>query len=216
MSDCAASSWARIRTAGSTGGLTIGLFGGSFNPAHDGHRDLSLAALRHLGLDRVWWMVSPQNPLKPVKGMAPFAERLASAEAVIAGHPRLLAADLETRLGTVYTAETLRMLKRRFPRLRFVWLMGADNLATIHRWRQWQRIFRDVPVAVFDRPTYALAALGGPAAQRFAAARQHGPARRNLKTARPPAWGFVTMKLNPTSATAIRAARDPAALDIGP
>ncbi|PWR22403.1 nicotinic acid mononucleotide adenylyltransferase [Zavarzinia compransoris] len=196
--------------------MTVGLFGGSFNPAHDGHLDLSLAALRALGLDQVWWLVSPQNPLKSANDMAPQAARLASARAVIAGHPRLLATTLESTLGTVYTAETLRTLKRRFPRLSFVWLMGADNLATIHRWRHWRHIFHDVPVAVFDRPTYALAALGGPAAHRFADVRLNGPALRHLKTAQPPAWGFVPMKLNPTSATAIRAARRPAASDPGP
>ena len=146
-----------IRTAAATGGLTIGLFGGSFNPAHSGHLDLSLAALRHLGLDYVWWLVSPQNPLKPVNGMAPFAERFAGARA-IARHPRLIVTDIETSLGTVYTAQTLRRLAARFPRLRFVWLMGADNLATIHRWRDWQDIFERVGVAVFDRPSYSLGA----------------------------------------------------------
>lgn len=204
------SALARIRTAGSVGGLSIGLFGGSFNPAHAGHRDVGLAALRHLGLDQVWWLVSPQNPLKSAEQMAPQAKRLASAEAMIAGHPRLLATDLESSLGTVYTAETVRVLLRRFPRLRFVWLMGADNLAGIHRWRHWQHIFHDVPVAVFDRPTYSLAALGAPAAHRFAAKRLTGLARRRLKSARTPAWAFVTMKLNPASATAIRAGRTPA------
>lgn len=195
----------RLKIAGEARGLTIGLFGGSFNPAHDGHRDLSLAALRHLGLDRVWWLVSPQNPLKSAAEMAPQAARLASAEAA-ARHPRVLVTDIETRLGTVYTAQTIRALRRRFPRARFVWLMGADNLATIHRWRDWRRIFGDVAVAVFDRPTYSLAALGGPAAHRFAAVRRGGPARRHLKYDRPPAWAFVTMKLNPASATALRAA----------
>jgi len=196
----------RIGTAGAAGGLTIGLFGGSFNPAHDGHRDLALAAIRHLGLDYVWWLVSPQNPLKSAADMAPLEARMESARAMAGGHPRLVVTDLETRLGTVYTAETIRRLRQRFPRLRFVWLMGADNLATIHRWRDWQRIFDDVAVAVFDRPTYALAALGGPAAHRYGAARYHGNARRLLKSAKPPAWGFVTMKLNPASATALRAA----------
>lgn len=195
----------RLKIAGEARGLTIGLFGGSFNPAHDGHRDLSLAALRHLGLDRVWWLVSPQNPLKSAVDMAPLDARLASA-AKAARHPRVLVTDIETRLGTVYTAQTIRALRRRFPRARFVWLMGADNLATIHRWRDWQRIFGDVAVAVFDRPTYSLAALGGPAAHRFAAVRRSGNARRHLKYDRPPAWAFVTMKLNPASATALRAA----------
>ncbi|PWR24170.1 nicotinate-nucleotide adenylyltransferase [Zavarzinia aquatilis] len=195
----------RLKIAGEARGLAIGLFGGSFNPAHDGHRDLSLAALRHLGLDRVWWLVSPQNPLKSAADMAPLAARLASAGA-IARHPRVLVTDIETRLGTVYTAQTIRALRKRFPRARFVWLMGADNLATIHRWRDWRRIFGDVAVAVFDRPTYSLAALGGPAAHRFAAVRRGGNARRHLKYDRPPAWAFVTMKLNPASATALRAA----------
>lgn len=205
----AAADFGRLKLAGEAKGLCIGLFGGSFNPAHDGHRDLSLAALRQLGLDMVWWLVSPQNPLKSPAEMAPQAERLASA-AREARHPRVLVTDVETRLGTVYTAQTIRALRRRFPRARFVWLMGADNLATIHRWRDWQRIFADVPVAVFDRPTYSLAALGGPAAHRFAAVRRSGPARRTLKSAKPPAWGFVTIRLNPASATAIRAARQPA------
>jgi len=195
-----------IRTAAAAGGLTIGLFGGSFNPAHSGHLDLSLAALRHLGLDYVWWLVSPQNPLKSAGDMAPLAERVASALAV-ARHPRLVVTDIETSLGTVYTAQTLRRLTARFPRLRFVWLMGADNLATIHHWRDWQDIFDRVGVAVFDRPSYSLTALGGPAARRFARVRQHGPALRTLKFAKPPVWGFVTMKLNPVSASAIRAAR---------
>src|SRR5688572_22156185 len=149
----------------------IGLLGGSFNPAHDGHRDISLAALAYLGLDEVWWMVSPQNPLKPVKGMASFAERMAAAKA-IADHPRIRVTDIEARLGTQFTADTLRKLVTRFPSCRFVWLMGADNLAQISSWRDWTRIFHLTPIAVFDRPTYTMKALTALAARRFQRARR--------------------------------------------
>src|SRR5262245_19769275 len=136
----------------------IGLLGGSFNPAHEGHRDISLAALAYLDLDEVWWVVSPQNPLKSEKGMASFAERMAGAQAM-AHHPRIKVTDIEKWLGTRYTADTMRTLVTRFPSYRFVWLMGADNLAQIASWRDWTRIFHLVPIAVFDRPTYTIKAL---------------------------------------------------------
>ena len=122
-------------------GARIGLFGGSFNPAHEGHLQISEEALRRLGLDRVWWLVSPQNPLKPVCGMAPLAERMESARRLAAGNRRILVTDLETRLGTTYTADTLRALIRLMPRVRFVWLMGADNLIQVHQWQDWPQIF---------------------------------------------------------------------------
>ncbi|MBO0712928.1 MAG: nicotinate-nicotinamide nucleotide adenylyltransferase, partial [Acetobacteraceae bacterium] len=116
----------------------IGLLGGSFNPAHGGHLHVSLLALRHLALDEIWWLVSPQNPLKPADGMAPFANRLEQARRVAAEHPRIRVTDLENRLGASrYTADTLQALRRRFPRLRFVWLMGGDNLVQIPRWQRW-------------------------------------------------------------------------------
>ena len=134
----------------------IGLLGGSFNPAHRGHLHLSLTALQRLDLDEVWWLVSPQNPLKPVAGMAPFAARLDQARQVAAGHKRIRVTDLENRLGgSHYTADTLKALRRRFPRLRFVWLMGGDNLVQIRHWERWAEIFRTVPIAVFDRPSYS-------------------------------------------------------------
>jgi nicotinate-nucleotide adenylyltransferase len=186
-------------------GRRIGLLGGSFNPAHEGHREISLQALARLGLDEVWWLVSPQNPLKPVAGMAPFAQRLAEARAV-ARHPRIRVTDLEARLGTRHTAATLRRLTRRFPGIRFVWLMGADNLVQIDRWRAWQQIFHLVPVAVWARPSYCFRALAAKAARRFAGARLQENAGRLLPATDPPAWVFVHGRLNPLSATAIRTA----------
>jgi len=185
-------------------GLRIGLLGGSFNPAHSGHLNLSLAALKRLGLDRIWWMVSPQNPLKSDDGMAPFADRLASAEA-LAGHPRIEVSDIEVRLGTRFTADTLAALVQRFPAHDFVWLMGADNLIQIPAWDRWSRIFHTVPVAVFARPSYSLGALAGPAARRFRRYRLPESEAGRLAGSKPPAWVFCRMRLDPTSATALRA-----------
>ena len=129
----------------------IGLLGGSFNPAHEGHRMISLIALKRLGLDEVWWLVSPQNPLKPVAGMAPFAERLASARAV-AGHRRIKVSDIETRLGTHFTRDTLKRLAQRRRQHDFVWLMGADNLVQFPKWEGWQEIFNTVPLQFLTAP----------------------------------------------------------------
>jgi nicotinate-nucleotide adenylyltransferase len=184
----------------------IGLLGGSFNPAHDGHRAISLAALAYLDLDEVWWLVSPQNPLKPQKGMAPFAERMASARGV-ADHPRIKVTGIERTLGTRFTADTLRKLVTRFPSCRFVWLMGADNLAQIASWRDWTRIFHLTPIAVFDRPAYTTKSLTSLAARRFRRSRRREAALRTLAATPPPAWVFVHHRLNPISATAIRAER---------
>ena len=182
----------------------IGILGGSFNPAHQGHRHISLQALKRLRLDEVWWLVSPQNPLKPQVGMAPFEARIDSAKTV-ADHPRIRVTDVEKGLGTTYTAETLARLVRRFPNHRFVWLMGADNLAQISRWNRWTRIFQTVPVAVFDRPTYSLGALSGRAARRFHRERIKESRAGRLADMRPPAWVFLHTPLNATSATALRA-----------
>lgn len=182
----------------------IGLLGGSFNPAHQGHLDISLAALKYLDLDEIWWLVSPQNPLKPVAGMAPFAERVASAR-TMAKHPRIRVTDLESRLGTRFTADTLKALVTHFPSCRFVWLMGADNLAQISSWRDWTKIFHLTPIAVFDRPSYTMKALTALAARRFRRARQREAALKMLAATRTPAWVFVHHRLNPISATQIRA-----------
>ncbi len=184
----------------------VGLLGGSFNPAHRGHRHVSLLALKRLDLDEIWWLVSPQNPLKPVQGMASLDERLRSAAAV-ARDPRIKVTDLEARLGTRYTADTLSELRRRFPRTRFVWLMGADNLGQIQHWERWQRIFELAPIAVFARPAYSLGALGGLAAHRFARARIRPERARHLADMNPPAWIFFATRLDPLSATEIRSQR---------
>lgn len=184
----------------------IGLFGGSFNPAHAGHVHLTREALRVLGLDQVWWLVSPQNPLKSSADMGAFATRFLGAAAAIraAGlSRRAVACDLEARLGIARTAQTLGTLRRRYPRLAFVWLMGADNLAQIARWWRWTEIFKAVRVAVFDRSPYSYKALTGRAALRFAGARV--PAKA-LWRREPPAWSYVAMRRHPASASALRAA----------
>lgn len=191
---------------GSRARRRVGLLGGSFNPAHGGHRHISLIALRALGLDEVWWMVSPQNPLKPVAGMAPLAERMAGARRV-ARHPRIRVTAIEQALGTRYTFDTLRTLRQRFPDMRFTWLMGADNLRQVSRWKRWAELFRLVPIAVFDRPTYSLNALAAKAARRFAGARKHGGEARRLGHAGTPAWTFIACPRHQASATAIRKRR---------
>lgn len=188
------------------GSRRIGVLGGSFNPAHAGHRHISLEALKRLKLDEVWWMVSPQNPLKPMKGMAPLAVRLLEAQQV-ARHPRIRVTSIEVELGTRYTADTLKALKARFPRTRFVWLMGGDNLIQVDRWDRWTSIFETVPVAVFARPTYSLRALSSRAARRFAGQRLHQGQADQLADRRPPAWGYLLVPLDATSATDIRAGR---------
>ncbi len=186
----------------------IGLLGGSFNPAHRGHRRVSLAAIRALALDEVWWLVSPGNPLKPEAGMAPLPARLASAQRV-ARHAPIRPTAIEQRLGTRYTVDTVRKLVRMYPQHRFVWLMGADNLAQFHRWRDWRGIARTVAIAVIARPGYDGAALASPAMGWLRRhARPAGQARRWTMWSLP-ALVRLRFRPDPTSATAIRAA-DPA------
>jgi nicotinate-nucleotide adenylyltransferase len=184
--------------------MRIGLLGGSFNPAHEGHRHISLLALKYLHLDELWWLVSPQNPLKSTNDMAPFAERLASAHAM-ARHPRIRVSDIESRLHTRYTADTLHALRSRFPQTRFVWIMGADNLAQIPRWERWTEIFNTVPIAVFDRATYSFRALAGKAAQRFARQRIESRNAAALADQKAPAWVYFHARRHPASASSIRA-----------
>ncbi|MEX2649879.1 MAG: nicotinate-nucleotide adenylyltransferase [Alphaproteobacteria bacterium] len=182
----------------------IGLLGGSFNPAHEGHRHVSLWAMRALGLDEVWWLVSPQNPLKPRRDMADLAARVASARAA-ARHARIRVGALESLIGTMYTVDTLAWLRRSSPRTRFVWLMGADNLAQIHCWEGWTRIFHAVAIAVLDRPTYSLRATASVAARRFARRRRRGREAKLLAAASLPAWILLHGRRHAASATAIRA-----------
>ena len=183
-------------------GMRIGLLGGSFNPAHEGHVHAADAALKKLGLDYVWWLVSPQNPLKSAEGMASLAQRLQSARR-LERRPRMVVTGIEAQLGTLYTAETLAKLKRRFPKVRFVWLMGSDNMIQVSRWRNWPAIFAFVPVAVVTRPGTAMKAPLAKAAQRFAGARRTADAR--FPGAHPPAWTLLDTNRNPMSATELRA-----------
>jgi len=184
--------------------LRVGLLGGSFNPAHGGHRRISTEALRRLGLDQIWWLVAPQNPLKPKADTAPLAQRLARARTV-AAHPRIRVTDLEARLGTRYTVDTVARLQERFAGVRFVWLMGADNLATLHRWYRWRDLVRAVPIAVFDREPYAYAALAGVAAHRFSDARVDAGEAGAVVTATPPAWCMLRLRTHPAASSVIRA-----------
>jgi nicotinate-nucleotide adenylyltransferase len=182
---------------------TIGLLGGSFNPAHAGHRDMSLHAIKRLGLYQVWWLVSPQNPLKSSLGMAPIKQRIGHARET-ANHPKIIVTNIEQHLGTRYTIDTLRALKRRFPHTRFVWLMGADNLSQMPLWRDWADIFRLVPVAVFRRPAYAAGCGRGKAAQRFVHGWNPSSQGKLLARKKLPAWVVVDNRLNDLSATDIR------------
>ncbi|MFZ5932399.1 MAG: nicotinate-nucleotide adenylyltransferase [Pseudomonadota bacterium] len=187
--------------------MRVGLLGGSFNPAHAGHRHISLIALKRLRLDRIWWLVSSQNPLKPVAGMAPLTERVESARNM-AAHPRILVSTIEQRLRTTYTRDTLAALQRRWPGVQFVWLMGADNLAQLPRWRDWNQIMRLMPMAVLDRPGSGIKALHGKAALRYAAARLPLTSATRLAGQPAPAWIFIPCRLHPASSTAIRAKRN--------
>lgn len=189
-------------------GMRVGLFGGSFNPAHEGHAHVAETGLQRLGLDRVVWMVSPQNPLKDPRQSAPLAERMASARKVAAG-PSMIVCDVETRIGTDWTIDTLRALVARHPGVRFVWLMGSDNLATFHRWRGWTDIMRLMPVAVVARPGWLLDSRTAPAAARFAAFRVPDRQARDLAAMDAPAWTYLTAPLNHRSSTALRAQTKP-------
>jgi nicotinate-nucleotide adenylyltransferase len=184
----------------------IGLLGGSFNPAHQGHRSISLQAMKQLRLDQVWWLVSPQNPLKEISGMAPLEKRLASAQSVAAGHPRLVVTDLEQRLGTRYSIDTLRWLTRRC-RARFVWLIGADILLQLPQWRGWRRLVELVPIAVIDREPYSYQALAGRMARHYAASRRPERDAPGLADRHPPAWMYLRLRRQKTSSTAIRQGR---------
>ncbi len=181
----------------------IGLLGGSFNPAHAGHLYISEEALKRLRLDAVWWLVSPQNPLKPTAGMVPLAERVASARAV-ACHPRIRVTTIEAQLGTRYSVDTIARLQQQFAAARFVWLMGSDNLAQMPQWRRWTEIFNTVSIAVFARETYDFHALAGIAAHRFRTVRLPAERAASLADRTPPAWTFIPLRRHPAASTDIR------------
>ena len=185
--------------------ILTGLLGGSFNPAHVGHRRISLGACKRLGLDEVWWLVSPGNPLKPAKGMAPLAARFASARLMARRAPIRVTA-IEAELGTRYTVDTIAALVRRYPDRRFVWLMGADNLAQFHRWRDWRRIAALVPIAVVARPGYDARARMAPAMGWLRRFVRPAAGIRNRTSWRLPSLVLLELPPDPTNATAIRAA----------
>ena len=186
--------------------MRIGLFGGTFDPAHAAHRAASLLAMKRIGLDRVWWLVTPGNPLKDTRGLAPLSARTIAARA-LAHHPRIDVTDLEAQLGTRYTYQTISYLVRACPQVRFVWIMGADNLRAFHRWQRWREIADLVPIAVVDRLGPSLYSAAGVAGNALAWARIPEAAAKSLAGRRPPAWLFLHGLKSPLSSTALRAAR---------
>ena len=187
-------------------GMRIGLFGGTFDPPHRAHLAASLLAMKRLKLDRVWWLVTPGNPLKDTRGLAPLAERLAAARA-LTRDPRIAITGFEQDLDVRYSYDTVSYLVKRCPGVRFVWIMGADNLRSFHRWQKWRGIANLVPIAVVDRVGPSLYATAGPAAQALARFRIREENAKSLPRRRPPAWVFLHGLKSPLSSTALRALR---------
>ncbi len=186
--------------------MRIGLFGGTFDPPHEAHFAACLLAMKRLRLDQVWWLVTPGNPLKDTRGLAPLADRIAAARA-LAGHPRIVVTGLEAAVGVRYTYDMIRYLTDHCPGVRFVWIMGADNLRSVHRWQRWRDIAERVPIAVVDRAGPSLYATAGPAGHALGAARLPESAAMSLPSRRPPAWVLLHGLKSPLSSTALRAAR---------
>lgn len=183
-------------------GQRIGVMGGSFNPPHEGHLVVAKTALRRLHLDQLWWLVTPGNPLKSHDGLAPLAERMTACREIAGRDPRMHVTAFEADLGSPYTAITLRFLRQRFPSTRFVWVMGADNLAHFHRWQDWRGIARKMPIAIIDRPGWRLRALASPAAHALARRRRSEANTSDL--AHKTGWVFLTSRLSPLSSTVLR------------
>ncbi len=196
----------RARPPHAEPGQRIGLLGGSFNPPHAAHRQISQIALKRLKLDRIWWIVTPGNPLKANGELAPQAERIAACRAV-AQDARIVVTGFEAELGTAFTSATLAFLARRFPATRFVWIMGADGMPQFHRWGQWREIFHTLPIAVIDRPGWHLPAMASKAAGAFGAARLPAGRAARLANTPPPAWTFLSGPLTSLSSTEIRQAK---------
>ncbi len=192
-------------------GATIGLLGGSFDPPHGGHLHISEEALKRFGLDRIWWLVTPGNPLK-TRGPAPLSKRMAACENML-HHPRIEATDFERHTGTQFTAETLQALFHTYPRTRFVWLMGADNLAGFHKWDNWKWIMENIPVGILARPGQRTAARTSVAAKHYEFARISGKLSHRLPHIRKPAWCLINAPMNKASSSAIRARGDWSAQD---
>ena len=184
-------------------GQTIGLLGGSFDPAHEGHVHVTQSALRTFGLDRIWWVVSPGNPLKE-NGPAPHGDRIIFARDLVR-HPKVDVTDVEARLGTYYTAETLSQLMRIYPKIRFTWVMGEDNLAQFHLWKDWEWIGQNIRIGVISRPNAGNPVLNSPFARKFRNQRLPSVRSRSLAHLPAPAWCFVNGPLHPQSSTLLRA-----------
>jgi len=189
-----------------TDGMRIGLLGGSFDPPHAGHVHITRQALRRFGLDRVWWLVSPGNPLK-VDGPAPIEKRIAACREIMQ-HPKVLVTDIEVQLETRFTADTIEKLQGIYPNVNFVWLMGADNLASVHKWDRWEWIFENVPIGVTSRPEEHLKAAGSKAAIKYRAAQMPVMAAKLLPLQKPPAWCLLDGPVVDISSTKIRESGD--------
>ena len=193
-------------------GMRIGLLGGSFNPPHPGHRHIAEIALQRLGLDQVWLIVTPGNPIKDHGELAALSQRLAATRETVA-HPRLVVTGFEAAMPTAYTAQTLAFLHRRFPGVHFVWIMGGDNLAGFHRWQEWTGIMRMMPITVLDRPGFRFRAMASRAAHVFAHARVSEAQSGALALMQPPAWSYLTIPLADISSTQLRSQRQSAGGD---
>jgi nicotinate-nucleotide adenylyltransferase len=187
-------------------GQRIGLFGGTFDPPHEAHRAACLLAMRRLDLDAVWWLVTPGNPLKDTRHLAPLQERISAARAMVR-HPRVHVTGLEAEIGTRFTHDTIAHIRRRCPGVNFVWIMGADNLRSFHRWQKWRDIAALIPIAVVDRLGPSLYASQGAAGQALAQWRIPEEKARTLARRKPPAWVFLHGLKSPLSSTALRASR---------
>ena len=196
----------RVRTPLALSGQRVGIMGGSFNPAHDGHRIVAETAIKRLRLDQLWWVVTHGNPLKSKSDLPSQTDRMTAARRFAHG-PRMKITGFEAELGTPYTAAMLAFLRRRHARVHFVWVMGADNLSGFHRWQHWRTIMRTFPIAVVDRPGWRMKALASPAAAAFKMARVCEARASSLPALKPPAWTFLTSRLSPLSSTALRSTR---------
>ncbi len=196
----------RVRLPPHAPGMRIGLFGGTFDPSHGAHLGASLLAMKRLELDRVWWLVTPGNPLKDTRGLAPLEQRIVAAKR-LARHPRIDVSGLEAEIGTYYTFGTIAYLRRHCPGVRFVWIMGADNLRSFHKWQRWRGIAAAVPIAVVDRLGPSLYASASAAGQALARARIGEADAKSLSDRKPPVWVYLHGLKSPLSSTALRAAR---------
>ncbi|MCI5049869.1 MAG: nicotinate (nicotinamide) nucleotide adenylyltransferase [Rickettsiales bacterium] len=183
---------------------TVGLLGGSFNPAHEGHLHLSLEAIKRLELDEVWWLVSPQNPHNKKSDLAPYDQRIESAMRITEASPKIRISDFEAQQQLYFSIDTVTSLQQRHPEHQFIWLMGADNLHIFHKWHHWQQFFESLPIAIFDRAPFSHACLRQVAAQRYKHARYDEADARLLKNVKSPAWVYCFMQRHPLSATALR------------